>query len=59
MVFAAGEHQAQDLYIIGIDQKAPERRITTSPLNDYGATYSPDGRHVAYLVSPPFELATR
>ena len=58
VLFAAGDDQAQDLYIVGIDQKAPERRITTSPLNDYAATYAPDGRHIAYLVSPPFDFGT-
>jgi dipeptidyl aminopeptidase/acylaminoacyl peptidase len=58
VLFAAGDDQAQDLYVIGIDQKGPERQITTSPLNDYGATYSPDGRHIAYLVSPPSDFGT-
>jgi Tol biopolymer transport system component len=58
VLFAAGDDQAQDLYTIGVDGKAPERRITTSPLNDYGATYAPDGRHIAYLVSPPFDFGT-
>lgn len=58
VLFAAGDDQAQDLYTIGIDQRAPERRITMSPLNDYGATYAPDGRHIAYLVSPPSEFGT-
>ena len=58
VLFAAGDDQAQDLYIVGIDDQAPERRITTSPLNDYAATYAPDGRHIAYLVSPPFDFGT-
>jgi Tol biopolymer transport system component len=58
LLFAAGPNQAQDLYVVGIDQQASERRITTSPLNDYAATYSPDGRHIAWLVSPPFDFGT-
>jgi Tol biopolymer transport system component len=58
VLFAAGDDQAQDLYVVGIDRNAPERRITTSPLNDYGATYSPDGRHIAWLVSAPFDFGT-
>jgi Tol biopolymer transport system component len=58
VLFAAGDDQAQDLYVIGVDQKTPERRITTSPLNDYAATYAPDGRHIAWLVSPPFDFGT-
>ena len=32
--------------------------IATSPLNEYGATYAPDGRSISYLAAPRYQLAT-
>ena len=58
ILFAAGEDQAHDIYIIDIAQGSEDRAIATSPLNEFGATYAPDGRAISYLVAPRDQLAT-
>jgi Tol biopolymer transport system component len=58
ILFAAGEDQAHDVYVIGIAQGSHDSPIATSPLNEFGATYAPDGRSISYLVAPRYELAT-
>jgi Tol biopolymer transport system component len=37
-----------DLFTVGLDGK-PERRIVGTPGNDFGPSWSPDGRSIAYL----------
>jgi Tol biopolymer transport system component len=58
ILFAAGDDQALDLYVIGIGAGSQDSPVAASPLNEYGATYSPDGRSISYLAAPPYELAT-
>lgn len=58
ILFAAGDEQAHDVYVIGIAQGSQDSPIATSPLNEFGATYAPDGRSISYLVAPRYELAT-
>jgi Tol biopolymer transport system component len=40
-----------DLWTVRLDGK-PEQRLVASPGNDAGATWSPDGRSIAYLHTP-------
>lgn len=58
ILFAAGDDQALDLYVIGIEAGSQDSPVAASPLNEYGATYAPDGRSISYLAAPPYELAT-
>ena len=43
-----GDEGRADLWIVGLDGR-PERRIVDATDNDGGATWSPDGRWIAYL----------
>ena len=47
-----GDEGRADLWIVGLDGK-PERRIIDATDNDGGATWSPDGRWIAYLHRVP------
>jgi Tol biopolymer transport system component len=58
ILFAAGDDQALDLYVIGIGAGSQDSPVAASPLNEYGATYAPDGRSISYLAAPRYELAT-
>ena len=58
ILFAAGDEQANDLYVIDIAPGSQDSPIATSPLNEFGATYAPDGRSISYLVAPRDQLAT-
>jgi Tol biopolymer transport system component len=58
LVFAAGDEQAHDLYLIGIAPGSQDTPIATSPRNEFGATYSPDGRYISYLAAPRDRFAT-
>ncbi len=58
ILFAAGDEQAHDLYVIGIAIGSQDTPVAESPLNEYGATYSPDGRSISYLAAPRYQLAT-
>lgn len=58
ILFSAGDDQAYDLYLIDIAPGSQDRPIATSPLNEFGATFAPDGKSMAYLVAPRDQLAT-
>jgi hypothetical protein len=58
ILFAAGDEQAHDLYVIGIATGSQDTAVAASPLNEYGATYAPDGRSISYLAAPRYQLAT-
>ena len=58
ILFAAGNDQAHDLYVIGIAAGSQDRPIAASPLHEFGATYAPDGRYISFLVAPRDQLAT-
>ena len=58
LLFAAGDDQAHDLYVIGLAPGSQDTPIATSPQNEFGATYSPDGRYISYLVAPRDRFAT-
>jgi Tol biopolymer transport system component len=54
ILFAAGEDQAMDLYVVDADGQTPERRIASDAKNEYGATWSPDGTRIVYIEAEPF-----
>ncbi len=58
ILFTAGDEQAHDLYVIGIAAGSQDTAVAASPLNEYGATYAPDGRSISYLAAPRYQLAT-
>jgi Tol biopolymer transport system component len=58
ILFAAGDEQAHDLYVIGIATGSQDSPVAASPLNEFGATYAPDGRSISYLAAPRDQLAT-
>lgn len=49
VLYGAGDHEGHgDIWVVGLDGR-PERRIVSTIGNDLGATWSPDGRSIAYL----------
>jgi Tol biopolymer transport system component len=58
ILFAAGDDQAHDLYVIGIGAGSQDSLVAASPLNEFGATFAPDGRSISYLAAPPYQLST-
>jgi Tol biopolymer transport system component len=58
ILFAAGDDQAHDLYVIGIGGGSQDRPIVASALNEFGATFAPDGRSISYLAAPRDQYAT-
>lgn len=46
-----------DLFTVPVSGAAAPRRITTNPANDWGPTYSPDGKWIAYRaqMQPGYE----
>jgi Tol biopolymer transport system component len=53
ILFAAGEEQAMDLYVVDPDGQTPERPIASTNSNEYGATWAPDGTRIAYISADP------
>ena len=58
ILFAAGEEEAHDLYVIDLAPGSQDSPIATSPLHEFGATFAPDGRSISYLVALREQLAT-
>jgi Tol biopolymer transport system component len=58
LLFAAGDDMAHDLYVADVTGATPDRPVAASALHEFGATFAPDGDHVAYLASRPYEHAT-
>ena len=49
LAFAGSHGTKTDLWIVGLDGR-PERAITTNHVGSFGASWSPDGTKLAYLV---------
>jgi Tol biopolymer transport system component len=55
ILFSAGDREPEEsnVYVVASDGSAPEQPVTSERGIEYGATWSPDGKRIAYLASAP------
>ena len=51
IAFVGGTDQDPDIHTIGIDGQ-DDRRLTSSPGQDFGPAWSPDGKTIAFVTGP-------